>query len=387
MADKFLILAINPGSASTKFALYEDTVAVFAANIRHTSEELAPFRGTPILDQLAFRRQRIEEELRSRNYDPDFSKLMVFPPDGPPRSIASALSAVVGRGGLLRPLASGTYRVNTEMLDELRRAERGEHASNLGAFLADTLGNQAQAPAFIVDPVSVDEWTDKARLSGSALLDRECLSHALNSKAVAKRFAREKGLAYDHMHLIVAHIGSGISVSAHERGRMVDVTNSREEGAFSTERAGTVPCMKLVDLCFSGKYTRDQIETLLFREGGLYSYLGTKDLEEIESRIAAGDQRAALVYETMVYQIAKEIGAMSAALRGRVDAILITGGMAHSKKLVANLRSHIYWIAPLQVLPGEDELQALVEGALRVLRGEEPAHEFGTRPVHEVTGP
>ena len=387
MADKFLVLAINPGSTSTKFALYKDMVPVFAANIRHTSEELAPFRGKPILDQLAFRRRRIEEELRSHDYDPEFSKLMVFSPDGLPRSMVSALDAVVGRGGLLRPLASGTYRVNPEMLDELRRAERGEHASNLGAFLVDALGKQAQAPAFIVDPVSVDEWTDKARLSGSALLHRECLSHALNSKAVAKRFAREKGRAYDHMHLIVAHVGSGISVSAHERGRMIDVTNSREEGAFSTERAGTVPCMKLVDLCFSEKYTRHQVETLLFREGGLYSYLGTTDLEEIESRIAAGDQRAALVYEAMVYQIAKEIGAMAAALRCRVDAILITGGMAHSKKLVANLRSCIYWIAPLHIYPGEDELQALVEGALRVLRGEEQPREFGAAPIPEATMP
>ncbi len=359
MADKVEILVINPGSTSTKFAVYTDENPEFVANLRHSGEELAPFRGKPILEQHEFRRRKIEEELARRNYR------------------IAQLKAVVGRGGLLHPLASGTYRVNEEMLEELRRAERGEHASNLGAFLAKAIADEAGAPAFIVDPVSVDEWPDKSRLSGSAILDRECLSHALNSKAVAKRFARESGRPYDHLHLIVAHVGSGISVSAHEHGRMIDVTNSREEGAFSTERAGTVPCMKLVDLCFSGKYTQQQVETMLFREGGLYSYLGTKDLEEVEARIAAGDSRAALVFEAMIYQIAKEVGAMSAALRGRVDAILLTGGMAHSKKLVANLRAHIYWIAPLHVYAGEDELRALAEGALRVLRGEEVAHEFG----------
>ncbi|MDT8067466.1 MAG: butyrate kinase [Terriglobia bacterium] len=366
MAGKFEILVINPGSTSTKFGLYRDRQPLFVTNLRHSAEELEPFRGRPILDQQEFRRLKIEEELSSHGHK------------------ISELSAVVGRGGLLRPVASGTYRVNDEMLDELRRAERGEHASNLGAFLAKAIADEAGVPAFIVDPVSVDEWPEKARLSGSALLDRSCLSHALNSKAVAKRFARENGRPYDHLHLIVAHVGSGISVSAHERGRMIDVTNSREEGAFSTERAGTVPCMKLVDLCFSGKYTRQQVEALLFREGGLFSYLGTKDLEEIESRIAGGDKHAALVYDAMIYQIAKEVGAMAAALRGRVDAILLTGGMAHSKKLVANLRSHIYWIAPLHVYPGEDELQALAEGALRVLRGEEAAHEFGDTSVPHV---
>lgn len=366
MADNFDILVINPGSTSTKFAVYRGADPVFVANLRHSAEELAPFRGKPILDQQEFRRQKIEQELAKRDCH------------------ISQLKAVVGRGGLLHPLPSGTYRVNDEMLAELRRAERGEHASNLGAFLAKAIADEAGTPAFVVDPVSVDEWPEKARLSGSAVLDRECLSHALNSKAVAKRFAREKGRPYDHLHLIVAHVGSGISVSAHERGRMIDVTNSREEGAFSTERAGTVPCMKLVDLCFGGKFNRQQVETMLFREGGLYSYLGTKDLEEIESRIATGDDRAALVYEAMVYQIAKEIGAMAAALHGRVDGVLLTGGMAHSKKLVAKLRSYIYWIAPLHVYAGEDELQALAEGALRVLRSEEAAHEFGSSPVPHV---
>lgn len=358
MADRYQVIVINPGSTSTKFAVYEDEQALFAVNLRHTEEELARYKGKPILEQAEFRLALIEHELHQRGISP------------------KQFAAAVGRGGLLRPLASGTYRVNEEMLKELRRAERGEHASNLGAFLANAIAERGGIPAFIVDPVSVDEWPEKSRLSGSALLERQCLSHALNTKAVAKRFSREKGRRYEDLHLIVAHIGSGVSVSAHEHGRMVDVTNSREEGAFSTERAGTVPCVKLVELCLSGKYTAKQIENALFREGGLYSYLGTKDLEEVERRMAAGDARASLVFDAMVYQIAKEVGAMSAALRGRVDAILVTGGMAHSKKLVANLRSHIYWIAPLHVYAGEDELQALAEGALRVLRGEEVEHDY-----------
>lgn len=363
MADKRRIVVINPGSTSTKFALYEDDQPLFVVNLRHSDEELAGFRGRPILEQLDFRRRLIEEELHRRGYS------------------LREMNAAVGRGGLLRPVTGGTYRVNDEMLQELRRAERGEHASNLGAFLAKDLADEAGVPAFVVDPVSVDEWPEKARLSGCVELDRQCLSHALNTKAVAKRFSSEKGRHYQDLHLIVAHIGSGISVSAHEHGRMIDVTNSREEGAFSTERTGTVPCMKLVELCFSGRYTLKQVEAMLFREGGMYSYLGTKDLVEVENRLAAGDARALLVFDAMVYQIAKEIGAMSAALRGHVDAILITGGMAHSKKLVANLRSHIYWIAPIHVYPGENELQALAEGALRVLQGEEAALEFGALTV------
>jgi butyrate kinase len=360
MSDNFKIIVVNPGSTSTKFALYDSDVPVFVSSLRHSEEELAPFRGRPILEQQIYRRDLIVAELGKHGHD------------------LLELRAAAGRGGLLRPLASGTYRVNEAMLEELRRAERGEHASNLGAFLAKGLADRVGVPAFVVDPVSVDEWPEKARISGCVKLPRQCLSHALNTKAVAKRFAREHQRAYPELRLIVAHVGSGISVSAHENGRMVDVTNSREEGAFSTERAGTVPAMKLVELCFSGQYTYKQVETMLFRDGGLYSYLGTKDLVQIEKRIVAGDKQAMLVYSAMVYQIAKEIGAMSTVLRGRVDAILLTGGMAHSLRLVAELSSHIQWIAPVHVYPGEDELQALAEGVLRVLRGEEEAREFAS---------
>jgi len=365
-AAEFRVLAINPGSTSTKFALYANDVPVLAKNIRHADAELEAFRGHAILDQQEYRAAQIEAALKDAGYD------------------LRQLNAVVGRGGLLPPVASGTYLVDDEMLKELRLARRGEHASNLGAFLAHRLAQPSKAPAYIVDPVSVDEWPEHARLSGSALLERQCLSHALNSKAVAKRFAREHGTAYDNMRLVVAHLGSGISVSAHENGRMIDVTSSREEGAFSTERAGTVPMMELVNLCFSGRYTRKQVETALFREGGLYSYLGTKDLVEVEHRIEAGNEQAKKVFDAMAYQIAKEIGAMAAALRGNVYAVLLTGGMAHSDRLVNALHDYVSWIAPVVRYAGEDELQALAEGALRVLRKEEAARTL--RPAAALAG-
>ena len=332
----------------------------FTKNIRHSEAEMAQFRRRPIVDQQQFRRVQIESALAESGHD------------------VHELHAVVGRGGLLPPLASGTYLVNDAMLDELRLARRGEHASNLGAFLAHDIAQKASAKAYVVDPVSVDEWPTCARLSGSALLERQCLSHALNSKAVAKRYARERSKVYESLRLIVAHLGSGISVSAHEGGCMIDVTNSREEGAFSTERAGGVPAMQLVNLCFSGEYTRKQVEELLFRDGGLYSYLGTKDLEEVEHRIRSGEAKAGIVYEAMVYQIAKEIGAMATVLNGRVDALLLTGGMAHSQRLVSAVREHVGWIAPLVVYAGEDELQALTEGVLRALRHEERLRVFGS---------
>jgi butyrate kinase len=360
--SKFKILAINPGSTSTKLALYVDETPQFTKALRHSDAQLARFRGRPILDQQDFRLHAIEAALTESGWN------------------RAELDAIAGRGGLLPPLESGTYVVNDEMLEELRRANRGEHASNLGAVLADCIAQKSGITAFVVDPVSVDELPAHARLSGSALLERQCLSHALNSKAVAKRYARELGRTYESLRLIVAHLGSGVSISAHEAGRMVEVTNSREEGAFSTERAGGVPAMQLVDLCFAGKYPRAQVEAFLFREGGLYSYLGTKELAEVERRISAADEWAKTVFTAMVYQIAKEIGAMASVLRGRVDALILTGGMANSQYLVDTLRGYTGWVAPMTVYGGEDELQALAEGVLRVLRGEEMPRvlKFGT---------
>ncbi len=355
---EFRILAINPGSISTKIAVYVNERAKWVRCLNHSDAEMEPFRGRPILDQLEFRRARIEAELKAAGFALD------------------AFDAVAGRGGLMRPIASGTYRVNEAMLADLRAAAHGEHASNMGAFLAQSIAAHGGGQAFVVDPVSVDEFSDRARISGTALAARHSLSHALNTKAVAKRFAREHGLAYADLRLVIAHLGSGISVSAHEDGRMVDVNLAGQEGPMSTERAGGMQWLSAVQLCFSGRYTQESIYNALFREGGLYSYLGTKDLREVERRIEDGDAKAALIFEAMVYQVAKEIGAMAAALDGRVDAILLTGGLARSERLIAQLREAIEWIAAVVVYPGEDELQALAEGALRVLRGEEEAREL-----------
>ncbi|HKJ92541.1 MAG TPA: butyrate kinase [Longimicrobiales bacterium] len=353
-----LILALNPGSTSTKIGLFRDGHAVGGETVRHPDDTLRPFARRPVLDQLDMRLAAVRTALEP----------LGVPPDRP--------AAVVGRGGLLAPLASGTYAVNDAMLDDLRAAERGEHASNLGAFLAHGLAEEAGCPAFVVDPVSVDEWEPVARLSGLAGLDRECLSHALNTKAVAKRFARQTGRPYRELRLVVAHLGSGISISAHRDGRMVDVCNPREEGPFSADRAGGLPALKLLDLAFSGKAAHDDLERGIFREGGVYSYLGTRDLADVERRVAAGDADAALVVDAMLYQIAREIGAMATVLHGRVDAILLTGGMAHSPSYTSDLAARIDWIAPVHVFPGEDELAALAEGAARVIRGEEAAREY-----------
>jgi butyrate kinase len=359
------LLAINPGSTSTKFGLYLDDEPLLVRNLQHSKAELASC-GPDVLTQLQLRLQCIENELEACGLRLD------------------RIVAVVGRGGLLRPVPSGTYHVNDEMLDELRRAERGHHAANLGAFLAHAIASRIGVPSYIVDPVSVDEWIKVARLSGCAQLNRTCLSHALNSKAIARRYAKEAGQPYEDMHLVVAHLGSGHTISAHASGRMIDATNSREEGAFSTERSGSVPVLELVHLCFSGRYTQKQIETMLTREGGLISYLGTADLREVEQRIERGDQYAGLVFRAMVYQVAKEIGAMSCALRGRVDAILLTGGMSNSQRLISAISEAVRWIAPVKIFAGEDELRALAEGVLRVMRHEEPSREFG-REVREAT--
>lgn len=362
-AGEFRILAINPGSTSTKFGLFSNGEAIHVVTLRHSDEEMARFAGRPVIEQQEFRSALIDRDLADRGTD------------------LKTLAGVVGRGGLLRPLPSGTYRVNDAMIEELSRAERGEHAANLGAFLAQNIARRAGTQAYVVDPVSVDEWPDRARFSGTALFERQCLSHALNTKAVAKRYAKQVGRTYPSLRLIVAHLGSGISVSAHELGRMIDVTNSREEGAFSSERAGGVPAAQLVNLCFSGRYTAKEIESLLFREGGLFSYLHTKNLIAVERRMAAGDQEATVVFDAMVYQIAKEIGAMAAVLGGKVDALLVTGGMAHSEKLVGDLRRFVEWLAPIVLFPGEDELPAMVEGVLRVLRGEEDARDLPSTPA------
>ena len=351
------VLVINPGSTSTKFGVFTREGAEWVGSVHHGDEELEQFRGRSMLARTGYRAALIEKALTAAGYD------------------VKQFAAFGGRGGLLPPMQCGTYLVDDAIVEELRLARRGEHACNLGAVIALRFAQGAGVNAYIVDPVTVDEWQDCARLSGSPLVPRWCFGHALNIKAVARRFARECGRPYAELRLIVVHLGSGITVSAHRDGRMID-NNTPEEGPFGPDRTGSLPVRSLVKLCVSGDYTELQLDRMVFGEGGLFAYLRTRDLVEVEKRIDAGDARAAEVYEAMVYQVAKETGAMAAVLAGNVDAILLTGGMAHSERMIRRLRNYMDWIAPVTVYPGEDELQALAEGVFRVLDGEEPARRL-----------
>jgi butyrate kinase len=281
-------------------------------------------------------------------------------------------AAVAGRGGLLPPMQCGTYLVDDAMVEELRLARRGEHACNLGALLALRFATAAGVNAYIVDPVTVDEWQPCARITGSPLVERVCIGHALNTKAVARRYALEQGRPYESLRLIVIHMGSGITVSAHRDGRMID-SNTIEEGPFGPDRSGGLPVRELIKLCYVGRLAQKEMDRMVFGDGGLFAYLGTRDLREVERRIDAGDAKAAQVFDAMIYQIAKEAGAMAAVLEGRVDALLLTGGMAYADRVVERLQRYLQWIAPIRVYPGEDELQALAEGVFRVLTGQEKA--------------
>ncbi len=370
------VLVLNPGSTSTKFGVYTRAGEELARNIHHGDDELARFRGRPMLDRLEYRAGLIEAVLAEAGITPKGQSS-----EGK-SNFARPWAAVAGRGGLLPPMECGTYLVDDVMVEELRLARHGEHASNLGAVLALRFARAAQVNAYIVDPVTVDEWQPCARLSGSPLVKRFCVGHALNTKAVARRYAREKGRRYAELRLIVIHMGSGITVSAHLDGRMID-SNSIEEGPFGPDRSGSLPVRELIKLCFSGKLTQPELDRHVFGDGGLFAYLGTRDLIEVERRIDAGDERAAAVFEAMIYQIGKEAGAMAAVLEGRIDALLLTGGMAHSDRMVARLRRYVEWMGPVAVYPGEDELRALAEGVFRVLDGEEEAKRMtkGSEPA------
>jgi butyrate kinase len=356
------VLAINPGTTSTKIGVFTRAGEEFARNLHHGDEEIARFKGRPMLDRLEYRAGKIEEALAEAGFTSKGKG-------------EESWAAVAGRGGFLPAMECGTYLVDDAMVEELRRARRGEHASNLGGALALKFARAAGAQAFIVDPVTVDEWQPCARLSGSPLVERTSIGHALNTKAVAKRYAREAGRPYAELRLIVAHMGSGITVSAHRGGRMVD-SNSIEEGPFGPDRSGSLPVRELIKLCFSGKMTQAELDRHVFGDGGMFAYLGTRDLVEAERRMDAGDVQAAAVFEAMIYQIGKEVGAMAAVLEGKVDAVLVTGGMAHSARVVERLRGYVEWIAPVAVYAGEDELRALAEGVFRVLDGEEEGREW-----------
>lgn len=348
------ILVLNPGSTSTKIGVFDNDILIMENTIRHSTESLAQF--TSIIDQFEFRKQTILEALDEEGMN------------------VSNLSAVCGRGGLLRPIEGGTYAVNETMLNDLRKGVSGQHASNLGGIIAFEIAQALNIPSFIVDPVVVDELDPIARVSGFALIERKSIFHALNQKAVARRYAKESGRSYSDLRLIVVHMGGGITVGAHIGGRVVDVNNGLHgDGPFSPERAGTVPAGDLVELCFSGQYYRQEIMKMLVGQGGLVGYLGTNDAVKVEKRIQKGDQEAKLIYDAMAYQVAREIGSASAVLEGKVDAIILTGGLAYGKSFVESITSRISWIADVVVLPGENELQALAEGAARVLNGEEQA--------------
>jgi len=357
MANEGRVLAINPGTTSTKFGIFTRAGEELTRNIHHGDDEIQRFKGRPMLDRLEYRADLIEKALAEAGFTPKGQG-------------AEHWEAVAGRGGILPPMECGTYLVDDAMIAELRAARRGEHASNLGAVLALRFAKAACVNAYIVDPVTVEEWQPCARLSGSPLIERSFIGHALNTRAVAKRYARGLGRSYAALRLIAIHMGSGITVSAHCEGRMID-SNSIEEGPFGPDRTGSLPVRALIKLC--GTMTAEELDRHVFGDGGLYAYLGTRDLKEVERRMDIGDREAAAVFEAMIYQIGKEAGAMAAVLEGKVDAVLVTGGMAHSERVLARLRGYVEWIAPVKVYPGEDELRALAEGVFRALDGEEEA--------------
>jgi butyrate kinase len=352
--DEKRVLTINPGSTSTKFGVFRRNCAEWGSVIDHPDDELDRFRGMSALAQLEYRAAPMAKALQEAGYD------------------VAQFAAVAGRGGLLPRMECGTYVVDSVMVEELRLARRGDHACNLGAVLALKFARAAGVKAYIVDPVTVDEWQDCARFSGLPMIARSPIGHALNTKAVARRFANETGRNYADLRLVIVHMGSGITVSAHRDGRMID-NNTPQEGPFGPDRTGTLPVQELIKLCFSGTYNAKQLDRMVFGEGGLFAYLGTRNLREVECRMDAGDAEARVVLDAMIYQIAKEAGAMAAVLEGKIDALLLTGGMAHSERLVGSLRAYLGWIAPITVYPGEDELRALADGVFRVLDGiEEP---------------
>ena len=351
-------LIINPGSTSTKIAVFEDEKSVFETTLRHSNEELAKFER--VADQFEFRKKLIIDALKENNIALD------------------SLNAAVGRGGLLKPIEGGTYAVNDKMVEDIKTNPRGEHASNLGALIARSIGDEADIPSYIVDPVVVDELEDVARICGRPAFERVSVWHALNQKAVARRAAAEKfGKKYEEMNFIVTHLGGGISVGAHKKGRVIDVNNALNgEGPFTPERSGSLPAEQLVNVCFSGKYTEADIKKMIAGKGGLSALLGTNNAKEVSERAAAGDEKAKLIYEAMAYQVAKTIGEYAVVLDGKVDAILITGGIAYDKKFVEMIEKKVKFIAEVIVYPGEDELLALAQGGLRVLNIKEAAKEY-----------
>jgi len=346
-----LILAINPGSTSTKFSLFQEEELIFEKSLTHTAEDLAGFEK--IADQFNFRKDLIMNELALRKINFD------------------NIIAVIGRGGLIKPIESGIYRVNQKMKDDLRTGILGNHASNLGGLIADDIASSLpQATSYIVDPVVVDELQPVARISGHPAIERKSIFHALNQKAVARIYAASVGRRYEELSLIIAHMGGGVSIGAHKNGRVIDVNNALNgDGPFSPERSGGLPSGQLVDLCFSGRFSHSELMSMLTGKGGMVAYLGTNNFIEICKMSDKGDKKALLIRNAVSYQIGKEIGSMAAVLNGDVDAIILTGGMANEKVNISNIKAMVEFIAEVIVYPGEDEMKALAFNGLLALDG------------------
>lgn len=352
----YKILIINPGSTSTKIGVYEDETQVMEETLRHSTEEIAQY--ATIYDQKDFRKEVIINVLKEKNVD------------------LNDIDVVVGRGGLLKPIPGGTYETTPELLEDLKIGKQGQHASNLGGILAKEIASEINVPSYIVDPVVVDELQDVARLSGHPELPRISIFHALNQKAVAKRYAKETGKAYEDLNLIVVHMGGGVSVGAHKNGKVIDVANALDgDGPFSPERAGGLPSGALMKLCFSGKYTQAEIGKMINGNGGFNAYLGSNDMRDVV-KMAETDENAKLVMDAFHYQLAKEIGAMAVVLGGKVDQIILTGGIAYNAITQEYFKETVSFLAPVTIYPGEDELLALAQGAIRVMSGEEEAMKY-----------
>ncbi|MDR1377784.1 MAG: butyrate kinase [Synergistaceae bacterium] len=355
----FSVLAVNPGSTSTKIAQFSGETAIWSETIRHSNDELAPFGS--IVDQFDFRLKTILRIIVEKHQGGD----------------AKGIDAVVGRGGIIDPLPGGTFRVDELLIRRLRLGKPWEHASNLGGILAEALASRWGAPAFIVDPVCVDEMMPEAKIMGLPGLLKPSLSHALNIKATVRRATQDLNVPWDELCAVVAHLGGGVSIVAHRRGRIVDTSNGTDYGPFSPSRTGGLPVGEVTRLCFSGKYSKEEIRRKVVAQGGVLAYLGTSDMRQVREMIEKGDERAALVYRAMAWQIAKEIGAQAVSMGEKVNAVLFTGGIAYDSEFIRSIQERVQWIAPCLVYAGEDEMLALNQGALRVLAGEEQAKSYG----------
>lgn len=349
------VLVINPGATSTKVAVFEEEQELLKKSIVHTAQELEGFDR--VIDQADFRQRAVLEAVAEGGF-----RLEDF-------------DAVCGRGGLYRPIPSGTYAVSDRVMQDVEQAPYGEHPSNLGAYLARRIGDLVGIPAFFVDPVCVDEMTEVAHVSGFAEFRRLSQFHALNQKSVGRKAARQLGKSYEEARLIVCHLGGGVSVAAHDHGRVVDVFNVKDEGAMGMDRGGGLPVNQLIDYCYAGR-SREEVKRTLGRRSGMLSYVGTTDFREICARVVAGDERFTAAYRALVYQLAKDIGAMAAVLHFEVDAIVYTGGMAYEQFFCDDITAYVGRLAPVLRFPGEEEMRALAEGALRVLHGETQAERY-----------